>query len=192
MILLSANVNAEDKKYGPWDIFIGPRVGIIFNDFTSVDGEIEKGILMGLNAEVFFTDKVALNMGLNYTHQGCNEIHYSETGKHDYDLDYINTEFTLRFYPVNRFCVFGGLDLGRVVKSRINGQDGRKKLKNHVHKGSVTFPVGAAVNYKNVELNVAYRYQINKIARGQLADFALGDARNSSLSLSLVYKFQIF
>ena len=188
---LTFSLNTLAQKYGPWDMFIGPRAGVIVNNFTTLNGDAETGSLFGVSAEVFFTEKVALNMGVNFTHQGSNGVNRTDTGVHDYDLEYINTEFTCRYYPMSRFCIFAGLDLGRVVKSRIDGKEGRRKLTDCIHKGSLCFPVGVAANYKNFELDLAYRYQINKIARSSFSEY-LGDARNSSLSLSLVYKVQIF
>ncbi len=184
-------VNVKAQKHGPWDIYIGPRIGVIMNDFTDVEGSMETGMLLGVNAEVFFSNTISLNMGFNYTHQGGNNVKKGDTGIYDYDLDYINTEFALRYYPVDRFCVFAGVNLGRVVKSRIDGKEGRYGLKDYMHKGSVAFPVGLAANFKNCELGVSYSYQINKIARGSFADY-LGDARNKSLVASFVYRFQIF
>ena len=188
---LTFSLNTVAQKYGPWDMFVGPRAGIIANKITSVNGDVETGMLFGVNAEVFFSGKVSLNMGVNFTHQGGNNVNKENTGVYDYDLEYINTEFTCRYYPMSRFCFFTGIDLGRVVKSRIEGKEGRRKLTDFLHKGSVCFPVGVAANYKNVELNLAYRYQVNKIARSSFTEY-LGDARNSSLSLSIIYKVQIF
>lgn len=188
-LLFSINLSAQ--KHGPWDVFVGPRAGVILNSFTSVDGSMEAGMLLGVNAEVFFSKKISLNMGINYTHQGYNDVQHGNTGVYDYDLNYINTEFTFRYYPVDRFCMFAGLDLGRIVKSRIEGEEGRYGLKDFMHKGAVSFPVGVAVNYKRCELDVAYRYQINKIARSSFSDY-LGDARNSSIIVSFVYRTQIF
>ena len=188
---LTFSLNTVAQKYGPWDMFVGPRAGVIANNFTTVNGDVEIGSLFGVNAEVFFSEKVSLNMGVNFTHQGSNDVNKENTGVYDYDLEYINTEFTCRYYPISRFCIFAGIDLGRVVKSRIDGKEGRRKITDYIHKGSLCFPVGAAVNYKNVELDLAYRYQVNKIARSTFNKY-LGDARNSSLSLSLIYKVQLF
>lgn len=184
-------VNVRAQKHGPWDIYVGPRAGVVLNDLTSVDGDMEVGMLLGVNAEVFFSEKFSLNMGFNYTHQGGNDVVSKNNGKYDYDLNYINTEFTFRYYPVDRFCMFGGLDLGRIVKSRIEGAEGRFGLKDYMHKGSLSFPVGVAVNYKRCELGVSYRFQVNRIARHTFADY-LGSARNSSIAVSFVYRTRVF
>ena len=190
-------VNVKAQKYGPWDMFVGPRAGVVLNNFTSVDGDMETGLLLGVNAEVFFTSNISLNMGVSFTHQGCNDVQYGniapdETPRYyDYDLDYINTEFTVRYYPVSRFSVFTGIDFGRVVNPKIHGERGNRDISDYLHKGTVAFPVGMAVNYKNVELNVAYRYQVNKIGRGSFNNF-IGDARNQSLMISMMYKIQLF
>ena len=183
---------ADAQKNGAWDIYIGPRVGMVFNDFTKVDGKMETGILLGLTSEVFFTSRTALGLGLNFTHQGCNDVTYRNTSDVDYDLDYVNTEFTYRYYPVDRFCVYAGFDLVRLVRSRYHTPKGKFSLKNHLHRGTVAFPVGFAANYKNCEVNVAYRYQLTRLARKRFADEALGSARNSAFTLSFIYKIQLF
>lgn len=187
--MFSTNIRAQ--KYGPWDIYIGPRAGVVMNEFTTCDGDPKIGLLAGFNAEVFFSRHVALMMGVNYTNQGCNDVTYRYT-KYDYDLHYINTEFLFRYYPGYRFCVFAGLDFGRVVKPRIISQQGAESsINSYLHKGTVALPVGMAVNFKNIELNVSYRYQLNKIARSSFDNY-LGDARNQSLSASIFYKIRLF
>ena len=189
VLMIAANVRAQ--KHGPWDIFVGPRVGFVLNDFTSVNGEFRPGMLVGVNAEVFFSKRISLNMGFNYAQQGCNNVQRPNLEEYDYDLAYINTEFTFRYYPVHRFCFFGGLNLGRVVTSRIKGPDGKYGLKDYMHRGSVSLPIGMAVNYKRCELGVSYSYQINKIARSSFSDY-MGDARNTTIMASFVYRTQLF
>ena len=44
VLMIAANVRAQ--KHGPWDIFVGPRVGFVLNDFTSVNGEFRPGMLV--------------------------------------------------------------------------------------------------------------------------------------------------
>ena len=190
VLMFGTNIRAQ--KYGPWDMYIGPRAGVVVNNFTTCDGgDYNIGALAGFNAEVFFTKHISLNMGFNYTRQGYKNLEHYYTS-YDYNLDYVNTEFLFRYYPGYRFCVFTGLDFGRLVRSRIVLENGSERsINSYLHRGTVAIPVGMAVNFKNIDLNVAYRYQLNKLGRASFNKY-IGDAHNQSLTASIFYKIRLF
>lgn len=190
-----------------WDIYVAPQLGIGISALPGGGGIPEVGITGGGFVEVFVRKNLAIDVGLNFSHQGGNNVAYDATvtdadgnsiaqgQKYDYNLNYINTDYLCRWYPwsYKTLSVYTGLHLARLVHAKSKLHDGAiTNIRRELHKGDVAIPVGISYEWKQWQLDGRFFYSLRHIARTDKAKMVLGNATNTMLSVTVAYKIQVF
>lgn len=199
-------------EHNLWEGYVGPKLGIGVSSMPGAGGAPEPGAIAGGFFEVFFAKNLSFMFELDFQHQGGNNIHYAalqdvhdaegnvtgqvvNSGKYNYNLNYINTSYLLRWYPwpYRPISVYTGLQLARLISahSHLKGGDD-SDIKDELFKGEFDIPVGASYEWKQWQFDVRYFISPRKLSRTHRAKQILGNARNQMLSFSVAYRIQIF
>ena len=95
-----------------WDIYAAPKVGLNLSNLSGIDGKMKVGAVAGAYIEVFFTNNIAIDAELLYSHQGSSGIYRNinttddygnpvvqEYGPYNFNLHYLNINYLVRWYP---------------------------------------------------------------------------------------------
>ena len=191
--------------HDPWDLYVGPRLGLDVATLTSTGGTPTIGITGGGFFEIFILKNLSIEMGINYTHQGVNNVSYTKTTTledgsqeqhstdHDYSLHYINTDYLCRWYPKAELplSVYTGLHLARIIKA-IGKSTEKTNIRDHLHRGDIAFPVGVSYEWGQWQADVRYLQSVRHIGRTATAKRNLDNANNCVLELTVAYKILLW
>ena len=95
-----------------WDIYAAPKVGLNLSNLLGVDNNFKLGAVAGAYVEVFVAKNLAIDVEMQYSHQGGSGIYRNINATDDYgnpiiqkygpynvNLHYINTNYIVRWYP---------------------------------------------------------------------------------------------
>ncbi len=166
-----------------WDIYAAPKVGLNLSNLSGIDGKMKVGAVAGAYIEVFFTNNLAIDAELLYSHQGSSGVYRNinttddygnpvvqEYGPYNFNLHYLNMNYLVRWYPWN------GEDIN---------------LKNSIYRGDVSIPIGVSYEWKQWQIEARYNLYFRKLARDTEAKDLLKNARNSMLEVTLGYRIQV-
>lgn len=191
--------------HDPWDLYVGPRLGLDVSTLTNTGGRPVIGFTGGAFFEVFILKNLSIDMGLNYSRQGVDNVKYnittnyadgtSETRhyKYDYALHYINTDYLLRWYPIasKPLSVYSGLHLARLFSAKAKSNHSNN-IRDDLHKGDVSLPLGVSYEWGQWQADARYNLSVRHIGRSARAKQLLDDASNSMISFTVAYKILLW
>ncbi|MBP5257292.1 MAG: porin family protein [Prevotella sp.] len=209
LTLVSTTMMAQTPKtkYEKLDFYLIPRAGITINNFTDVKGKIRPGIVIGGMVEAFITPRLAVDMDIHFTTQGCNDCKWKHTityaqsgettverGSRNYRLRYLNTAYLIRYYLNDDLSVYTGLNMGRLVFARYTERHGGQthSCKNYFHNGDVAFPVGVTYDINKWSFDARYNITTRRITNATISKALLHNSRNSTFMFTLGYKCRMF
>ncbi len=182
----------------PWDLYVAPKIGLSVSNLTSTNCKLAFGVNAGAYIEVFILPNLAVDMELSYTHQGANDLpHSSPTAgyrEYDFSLDYINTTYLCRWYPVKErpLSVYSGLHLARLFNAKGKVGGNKYDIYDDLHHGDLAIPIGASYEWKQWQADVRYNFFVKSIAASQDSKTFLDNARNNMLNVTVAYKIQLW
>lgn len=182
----------------PWDLYVAPKVGLAVSNLTSMNSKVKFGVTAGGYIEVFLLPSLAVDMEITYSRQGAEDVPRSSptTGyrEHDFALDYINTTYLCRWYPMKKrpLSVYTGLHMARLVNARRKVDGESHGIYDDLHHGDFAIPVGASYEWKQWQADVRYNFFVRSIASSNDAKNFLDNARNAMIDVTLAYKIQIW
>lgn len=183
------NLSAQRNKRQLWDVFITPKVGANYSNFTSGGGEYKLGVVGGLSAEVFLLPKLSFDAGLSYAHQGSHNYLNPQTQQlNDARVEMLNMDYLFHVYPFGRFNIFTGIHIGQVIGASVCYED----VKDELHDGEFAIPVGLGYDLGPVNLEARFQYSLKKLPKTELAKNNMGDVSLMSFWFTVGYKIQVF
>lgn len=161
----------------------GPKAGVNISSLSGeADTDMKVGFHVGAFAEIFFTDKFALQPELLYSAQGAKDSDVDVKT----NLDFINIPIMAKYYVIDNLAVEAGPYVGFLMKAEFKGDDGSLDIKDHMNTVDFGLGIGANYNLDNGFFGGA-RYQLG------LSDVQKdnnGDAvKNGVIQISVGYKF---
>lgn len=192
-----------------WDGFVTPKVGIVASKMPGMSGQPKIGITFGAALEVFVLKNLAVDVDLNYSRQGATNSHFVERvyypdlleyayegGSYTYNLDYINTDYLVRWYPIadQPLSFYSGIHLSRLIgaHSKMKDSESSSSIRSELHSGDVAIPVGATYEFGQWTVDGRFYYSPWHIAKSYRAKQILGNATNAAISVTIGYKIQMW
>ena len=162
----------------------GPKAGLNIATLNGVeDSEMKVGLHIGAFAEIFFTDKFALQPELLYSMQGAKDSEVDIKANYDF----INIPIMAKYYVVDGLAVEAGPYVGFLMKAEAKGDGGSLDVKDALN--TVDFGLGLGANY-NLDNGffAGARYNLGLTDLSKYNDE--GDAvKNGVIQISVGYKF---
>ena len=195
--------------HDPFDIYVGPKIGATYSQFTKVGGDPVIFGTAGGFVEVFFTDRFGMNVEMMYTHQGGKGLYHDvvkqvtdaegnvtnqsiHSGPYDYDLDYINTIYKLKYYFTKQISAFTGFHFGTFINAKSVFQGEKTNIRKHLHR-QAAIPVGVSYETEKLMIEACYNFPLRQLAdKNSLAETILGDARQNLFMLTVGYRIKVF
>lgn len=203
--------------HDPFDIYVGPKIGATYSQFTKVGGDPVIFGTAGGFVEVFFTDRFGMNVEMMYTHQGGKGIYhdvrmrtYAEdgsqvyqdvhSGPYDYDLDYINTIYKLKYYFTKQISVFSGFHFGTFINAKSVFQGEKTNFRKYLHR-QAAIPIGVSFETEKLMIEACYNFPLRQLAnrnqwvneeKGIKVEDILGNAKQNLFMLTVGYKIKVF
>lgn len=194
-------------EHGQWDIYAAPKLGLNLSNLPGIDGRVKLGLVGGAYVEVFLAKNIAIDVEMQYSHQGSSGIHRTltttdasgvtttrEYGSYDFKLDYLNTNYIVRWYPWIDLPVSftTGLHAGYIISAKAKLDDGTKhNLKDHIYKGDVAIPFGVSYEWSQWQIEARYNLYFRKLARDAKAQELMRNARNNMFEVTLGYRIKV-
>ena len=191
-----------------WDIYIAPKVGLNLSNLPGINGNIKLGAVAGAYVEVFVAKNLAVDVEMQYSRQGSSGVYrylntkdasgntvVQEKGPYDFKLDYINTNYLVRWYPWTDlpWSFTTGLHMGYIVSAHAKLKHGADKdIKGDIHSGDLAFPFGISYEWKQWQLEARYNFYFRKLARSREAKVLMRNARNNVFEVTLGYRIKMF
>lgn len=195
-----------------WDGYIGPRVGVGVASLPGGGGRPVVEYKGGAFVEVFVAKNLGISFEIDYEHRGGSSLEYStlqntydengnvtgnfvNSGKYDYNLNYLNTSYLAHWYPwsYRPLSLYAGLQLSYLAYAKAHMQGGTStSIRSQLHKGEVDVPIGISYEWKQWEFDLRYFISPRKLASSRRAKTILGNARNMALSFSVAYRIKVF
>jgi hypothetical protein len=151
-------------------------------DNDNIDSRL--GLHAGLFAHIHLAPQWALQPEVLYSAEGA-KIDFGNNEEATYKNDYINIPVMVQYMFDNGFRIEAGPQLGLLVSSEIEDQDGNEEDADDVFK-STNFSLGFGLNYLSYSgFGVGGRYNlgVSNIAEGS------GDVKGRVFQISLFYMF---
>lgn len=190
-----------------WDVYAAPKAGLNLSNLPGIDGKVKLGVTGGAYLEVFLAKNLALDVEMQYSRQGssgvCRNLTTTdaagntvteEHGPYDFKLDYISTNYLVRWYPWAdlSWSFTTGIHAGYVISAHAKLKHGTdKNLKDDIHKGDIAIPLGISYEWKQWQLEARYNVFFRKLARSSEAKELMRNARNNMLEVTLGYRIQV-
>ncbi len=174
----------------------GPKAGVNFANLSGDDIEDSKmktSFHVGAFAEIFFTDKFAIQPEVLFSAQGAEK----KEGDGKWNLDYINIPIMAKYYVIDGLAVEAGPYVGFNMNSELESEGMTMDVKDGTK--SVDFGLGLGANY-NLDNGffIGARYNLGLSEIGKSSEQTVGgitietegsDAKNSVIQISVGYKF---
>ena len=207
---LYAQVDPNENHWRePFDIYVGPKIGASYSQFSIVGGDPVIFGCVGGFVEVFFTDRLGMNVEMLYTHQGGSGIYHNlpqtktledgttmtemvNSGPYDYNLDYINTIYKLKYYFTKEICVYTGFHLGTFINAKSVFENEKTNIRKYLHR-QASIPIGISYETEKLVFEANYNWPIRMLAnKGSKAEEILGKAKQHLFLLTVGYKIKVF
>ncbi|MBQ2553929.1 MAG: hypothetical protein II562_02385 [Prevotella sp.] len=195
---MMAQVRGEKEHWRePFDLYVGPKVGATYSNITKLGGDpVIFGTLGGF-VEVFFTDRLGMNIELSMTHEGSKNVKHTNSagavGEYDYNFWLINTDYKLKYYFTKEICVFTGFHFGTFTHAKAKLHGGSTgNIKSHLHRQGA-IPVGLSYETEKFSVEGVYHFPLRKLAKKDgKAEEIMGDAKTQLIELKFGYKIKLF
>lgn len=212
LLIVALSSVAANAQGDVGSVSIIPRAGVTFANLTNntvyyetnngdreLDSKTKTGFIAGADVEYQELEQLSLLTGLYYSQQGAKStMSGSESADLSFDLQYLNLPVMQKFYIVKGFAVKAGVQLGYLLKAKIDGGvsivngDGTYKneadgeeFTDNCHRVDFSIPVGISYEYSGLVLDLRYNIGLTKLYKDYI------NSRNSVISLSLGYKMQL-
>ncbi|OXG04435.1 outer membrane protein with beta-barrel domain [Flavobacterium araucananum] len=196
-VMTFAFVNAQDVKYG---VKGGLNLSNFFGDVG--DFKLRAGFNAGVFVEVKLSEKFAIQPEVLYSQQGAkfkisgsyfdgpNYNFFRTTFK--YNLGYVNVPVMFKYYPVKKFAIEAGPQIGFLVsadgKSKTDDVTTEISIKDFYNTIDFGLNLGAGYDLtENISVGARYNFGLANIAKTEAGDKS--KVHNEVLSFSVGYKF---
>ena len=194
----------ENRWHDPFDIYAGPVLGVVASKLTEYDGKFMFAPYIGGIIQTYFNNHIGMSLEFAYTRQGVRdawanfltqeqmEEEHLSAGPYEYRLDYIDTSYKLRYYPIRNFNIFAGFLFGVHfnAKCELDGVD--TNIKKHLHKRMAHVIGGIAYELDNLIFEGYYGFPLSKLASSSTGRKALHNAREHVILLTVGYRFKVY
>lgn len=180
-------------EHSLWDTYIVPKVSLGISSLPGGGGKPELGFSGGAAVECFVAHNLSLSFEMTYAHQGGNDLK-RDGQKWDYNLNYLHTDYLIHWYPwpYRALSFYTGLQASRLMSAKAHSDEyGSEKIKDELHGGEVSFPIGVAYEWKQWQFEARYFYSPRHLASSKKAKNILGNSTNMMLLLTVGYRIQI-
>ena len=194
-------------EHEQWDIYAVPKIGLNLSNLPGIDGKVKIGLIGGVYMEMFLTKNIAIDVETQYSHQGSSGVHRTltttdvsgitttrEYGPYDFKLDYLNTNYIVRWYPWIDlpWSFITGLHTSYIISAKAKLDDGTKhNLKDHIYKGDVAIPLGVSYEWSQWQIEARYNLYFRKLARDAKTQELMRNARNNMFEVTLGYRIKV-
>ena len=194
-------------EHEQWDIYAVPKIGLNLSNLPGIDGKVKIGLIGGVYMEMFLTKNIAIDVETQYSHQGSSGVHRTlipteasgitttrEYGPYDFKLDYLNTNYIVRWYPwIDLPWSFTtGLHTSYIISAKAKLKGGKEhNLKDHIYKGDVAIPLGVSYEWSQWQIEARYNLYFRKLARDAKAQDLMQNARNNMFEVTLGYRIKV-
>ena len=194
-------------EHEQWDIYAVPKIGLNLSNLPGIDGKVKIGLIGGVYMEMFLTKNIAIDVETQYSHQGSSGVHRTlitteasgitttrEYGPYDFKLDYLNTNYIVRWYPwIDLPWSFTtGLHTSYIISAKAKLKGGKEyNLKDHIYKGDVAIPLGVSYEWSQWQIEARYNLYFRKLARNAEAQELMRNARNNMFEVTLGYRIKV-
>ena len=194
-------------EHEQWDIYAVPKIGLNLSNLPGIDGKVKIGLIGGVYMEMFLTKNIAIDVETQYSHQGSSGVHRTlitteasgitttrEYGPYDFKLDYLNTNYIVRWYPwIDLPWSFTtGLHTSYIISAKAKLKGGKEhNLKDHIYKGDVAIPLGVSYEWSQWQIEARYNLYFRKLARDAKAQELMRNARNNMFEVTLGYRIKV-
>lgn len=192
----------------------GPKAGVNFANLngSEADTDMKVGFHVGAFAEIFFTDKFALQPEVVFSQQGAKasgEIPYTSTfngteinvlleGEQSTSLSYINIPVMAKYYVIDGLAVEAGPYVGFLMKSEME-IEGDFSVQGQTRSFNETIDTKDAMNSVDFGVGLGASYSLdNGFFAGARYNLGLSDTleenegdavKNGVIQISVGYKF---
>ena len=202
----------SSQWHDPFDIYAGPVVGGIASHLTEYDGKTMVSPYIGGFIQTYFNNHFGMSLEFAYTRQGArdawanfltdedlaiydnegNKIGSRARGPYEYRLDYINTIYKLRYYPIRYFDIFTGLLIGVHFNAKCELDGKSTDIIDQIHKRSAHVIGGVGYELNNLQFEAYYGFPLDKLAKTSKGRKALGNAKEHLFLLTVGYRFKLY
>ena len=209
LMMMGGSVNAQEwwlgkeewrdanRWHDPFDIYAGPVVGMTGSNMSVYDSKYYFGPYIGGILQCYFSNHFGLSFEMGYTRQGARDAWQSFDstslgGPYEYRLDYLETLYKLRYYPIKNFDVFAGLQFGihLFANSTLDGH--KTDIKSHIKKRAAHIILGGGYEMENLYFEGFYGIPLSRLASSDLGKAALRDSKMSVFVVTVGYRFKLF
>lgn len=190
-----SSVTAQSKyNFEVWDVVVGGKLGVGTSTFTSVDADRQLFPYGSIYGELYVGNTTTMSLEVAYAHKGGNNVAgTSGDGSYDFNLNYINLSYIVKYLPTKNLGVYAGLSMGRMFDAKAKTEGESTDIKDHLKKGDFSFPLGLEYTInRNWTVDLRYHFSPSTIAKSASAKAVLGKAHNQLISLTVGYKIQVF
>ena len=198
--------------HDPFDIYAGPVLGGIASNLTEYDGKTMVSPYIGGFIQTYFNNHFGMSLEFAYTRQGSrdawanflsdeelavydaegNKVGSRARGPYEYRLDYINTIYKVRYYPIRYFDIFAGVLTGVHFNAKCELDGKSTDIIDQIHKRSAHVIGGVGYELNNLQFEAYYGYPLNKLAKTKKGRQALGSAKEHLILLTIGYRIKIY
>ena len=184
---------AAQTHYEEGEVILTPYAGAVTSRMMGNENSWKVGLAGGVKVQFFLTPSFSVSIGSNYTHLGAKDQYQyyqnEKTGPYDYRLDYINTDYLAQKYF---FYVFAGFHVGWLVNAKSELAGLSTDIKDELHEGSCSVPVGVGFNFGKLNVNARFDYPINRLSKSTYSKELLSKkAREMQVMVTLGYNIQL-
>lgn len=199
MMLVATIGSVSAQKHNLWELWATPKAGAVASNFSTHGGDWYFGPVAGGDAEVFFNDHVSLTFDIHYSRLGSKNVFHDtvidgeniHSGPYTYYMDMLNTEYIGKYYLFNGVALLSGIHLARILNAKYTFDGEKSSIKDRLHRGLVSIPVGLAIDMGKLRLEAKYDFSLNKVPKTASAKKILGQCHEHSVSLTLGYRINV-
>lgn len=190
-----STVMAQGKyNYEVWDVVVGGKLGVGTSTFTSVDADRQVFPYGGIYGELYVGNTTTMSLEVAYAHKGGNNVAGApDGGTYDFNLNYINLSYIVKYLPTKYLGVYAGLSMGRMFDAKAKTGGESTKIMDYLKKGDFSIPLGLEYTIdRNWTVDLRYHFSPSTIAKTDWSKSVLDKAHNQLISLTVGYKIQVF
>lgn len=196
MLLAACTGSHAQSRQSTWSIT--PRVGVNTSDVTglrlyettgntvtetgSMDTRRKWGLTAGFDVEGLIHQRFGVAVGVYYSDEGYDHVH----------LHQISVPVMGCFYVLPGLALKGGVQLNGLTNAQHHDLGRNSNILNSTKTFSVSIPLGASFDFKNVSLDVRYLMGITNFCDVRKLNNADANWKTNSLWLTLGYRFNLY
>ena len=189
----------ENRFHDPFDIYAGPVVGIAASNMTEYDGKYKFGPVAGGFIQTYFCNHFGMSFEINYSREGVRDAWQNfepdrAGGPYDYSMDYINTIYKMRYYPMHRLNMFLGFKFGVHINASCTLDGKSTDIKNALRRRSGHIIGGFGYELDKLNIEGYYCLPISQLRKkgSEVGLRALREAKENVFMITLGYRIKIY